>query len=162
MPELPHPLPLLSCACHGRRAWLQTLVAGAAVAGAGTAWAQVDVGKSSALRKLVPAETLEQAAQEQYAQLLAQAKQQGALAGPGNAQLQRLQTIAGTVPELVDLPAGCTFAGRCSFTQPACQTQVPPAIALAADNLHHVHCLRPEAYAATAPAPTTRTEESAA
>ena len=94
MPELPDPLPLLSCACHGRRAWLQTLVAGAAVAGAGTAWAQVDVGKSSALRKLVPAETLEQAAQEQYAQLLAQAKQQGALAGPGNAQLQRLQTIA--------------------------------------------------------------------
>ena len=76
--------------------------------------------------------------------------------------VQRLQTIAGTVPELVDLPAGCTFAGRCSFTQPACQTQVPPAIALAADSLHHVHCLRPEAYSATAPAPTTRTEESAA
>lgn len=97
MPDLSHPSPLFSCACHGRRAWLQTLVAGAAVVGAGSAgsaWAQVDVGKSSALRNLVPAEALEQAAQQQYAELLAQAKQQGALAGPGNAQLQRLQTIA--------------------------------------------------------------------
>lgn len=97
MPDLPHPSPLFSCACQGRRAWLQALVAGAAVAsagGTGTAWAQVEVGKSSALRNLVPAEALEQAAQQQYGELLAQAKQQGALAGPGNAQLQRLQTIA--------------------------------------------------------------------
>jgi len=97
MPDLPHPSPLFSCACQGRRAWLQALVAGAVVAsagGTGTAWAQVEVGKSSALRNLVPAEALEQAAQQQYGELLAQAKQQGALAGPGNAQLQRLQTIA--------------------------------------------------------------------
>ena len=67
---------------------------------------------------------------------------------------QRLQTIAGTVPELVDLPAGCTFAGRCSFTQPACAAQVPPCIDLGAamaqepGHAHQVHCLRPEAYAA--------------
>ncbi|MEN5179436.1 ABC transporter ATP-binding protein [Comamonas testosteroni] len=66
---------------------------------------------------------------------------------------QRLQTIAGTVPELVDLPVGCTFAGRCSFTQPACAAQVPPCIDLVAeaagepDQAHQVHCLRPEAYA---------------
>nr|WP_184705226.1 M48 family metallopeptidase [Comamonas odontotermitis] len=56
--------------------------------------AQVEVGKSSAMRNLVPAETLEQAAVQQYGELLAQARQQGALAQPGNAQLQRLQTIA--------------------------------------------------------------------
>lgn len=29
----------------------------------------------------------------------------------------RLPTIAGAVPELVDLPAGCPFAGRCAHTQ---------------------------------------------
>ncbi|WP_395025583.1 ABC transporter ATP-binding protein [Comamonas odontotermitis] len=69
---------------------------------------------------------------------------------------QRLQTIAGTVPELVDLPAGCTFAGRCSFTQPACAAQVPPCIDLGAGlagepgHAHQVHCLRPEAYATAA------------
>ncbi|MEN5180645.1 M48 family metallopeptidase [Comamonas sp. 4034] len=56
--------------------------------------AQVEVGKSSAMRNLVPAETLEQAAVQQYGELLAQARQQGALAQPGNPQLQRLQTIA--------------------------------------------------------------------
>ena len=67
-----------------------------------------------------------------------------------NGQPQRLQTIAGTVPELVDLPAGCTFAGRCSFTQAGCYAQVPPAIDLASGHIHQVHCLRPEAYAAAA------------
>ena len=72
-----------------------------------------------------------------------------------NGQPQRLQTIAGTVPELVDLPAGCTFAGRCSFTQDACYTQVPPTIDLAAGHTHQVHCLRPEAYAEAAPADRT-------
>ena len=67
-----------------------------------------------------------------------------------NGQPQRLQTIAGTVPELVDLPAGCTFAGRCSHTQASCFGQVPPTIDLAAGHTHQVHCLRPEAYAAHA------------
>ena len=76
-----------------RRLWL-ALMAAALVGTAGTAGAQVEVGRSSAMRTLVPAETLEQAADQQYAELLAQAKQQGALAQPGNAQLQRLQAIA--------------------------------------------------------------------
>ena len=57
----------------------------------------------------------------------------------------RLATIAGTVPELVDLPIGCTFAGRCNFTQPDCYTQVPPAVTLSPE--HRVYCLRPQAYA---------------
>jgi oligopeptide/dipeptide ABC transporter ATP-binding protein len=30
----------------------------------------------------------------------------------------RLTTIEGTVPELVDLPAGCAFADRCAWAQP--------------------------------------------
>lgn len=37
-----------------------------------------------------------------------------------------LPTIAGAVPELVDLPAGCPFAGRCSYTQNNCYSQLPP------------------------------------
>jgi Zn-dependent protease with chaperone function len=56
--------------------------------------AQVNVGSSSALRKLVPAETLEGTATTQYQELLNKAKAQGALAGDGNAQLQRLRGIA--------------------------------------------------------------------
>lgn len=38
---------------------------------------------------------------------------------------QRLATIAGTVPELADLPKGCPFAGRCSFTIPECDDGLP-------------------------------------
>jgi predicted Zn-dependent protease len=68
------------------------LAAGATAAG--SALAQVDVGSSSGLRKLVPAETLENSARQQYTQVLADARAKGALAPEGHPQLQRLQTIA--------------------------------------------------------------------
>jgi Zn-dependent protease with chaperone function len=68
------------------------LAAGASAAG--SALAQVDVGSSSGLRKLVPAETLETSARQQYTQVLADARAKGALAPDGHPQLQRLHTIA--------------------------------------------------------------------
>jgi len=84
-----------TCRCHaGRRGFLRALVAGTAATGAGAALAQVNVGGSSGLRKLVPAETLESAATEQYQELLQKAKAQGALAGSSHPQLQRLRGIA--------------------------------------------------------------------
>ncbi|OYZ43930.1 MAG: peptidase M48 [Acidovorax sp. 16-64-162] len=46
------------------------------------------------LRKLVPAETLENSAAQQYQQMLQQAKAQRALAPAGHPQLQRLHAIA--------------------------------------------------------------------
>ena len=58
------------------------------------AQAQVDVGRSSMMRQLVPAETLENAATGQYQELLQKAKAQGALADASNPQLQRLRGIA--------------------------------------------------------------------
>ncbi|AIJ44298.1 M48 family metallopeptidase [Comamonas testosteroni] len=58
------------------------------------AQAQVEVGKASVMRQLVPAETLENSATQQYQELLQKAKAQGALADAGNPQLQRLRTIA--------------------------------------------------------------------
>ena len=75
---------------QARRAFL--LAAGASAAG--SALAQVDVGSSSGLRKLVPAETLETSARQQYTQVLADARAKGALAPDGHPQLQRLHTIA--------------------------------------------------------------------
>ena len=77
----------------GRRVVLRAAGAWGLAAGA-PAWAQVDVGDASALRKLVPAETLENAATQQYAQLLAQARAQRALAPPQHPQLLRLRAIA--------------------------------------------------------------------
>ena len=80
-----------SSAWVGRRAFL---LAASGVAAAVPAAAQVDVGKSSVARKFVPAEELENAAAQQYAQMMGEARAQGALAQPGNPQLDRLQRIA--------------------------------------------------------------------
>ncbi len=58
------------------------------------ALAQVDVGDASRLRQLVPAETLEGAATQQYSQMLAQARAKNALAPDNHPQLHRLRAIA--------------------------------------------------------------------
>jgi len=52
----------------------------------------------------------------------------------------RLATIAGRVPELVDLPAGCPFADRCERVVDACRQAVPPPIAVAP--AHLACCIR--------------------
>ena len=72
----------------------RTFLLAAAGAAATPVLAQVDVGKTSAMAKLVPAGTLEKSAAQQYSQMMAEAKAQGALASPNNAQLQRLRAIA--------------------------------------------------------------------
>jgi peptide/nickel transport system ATP-binding protein len=51
----------------------------------------------------------------------------------------RLETIAGTVPKLVNPPAGCRFAPRCKFAMPAC-TAATPAFKLVAPR-HRVACI---------------------
>jgi peptide/nickel transport system ATP-binding protein len=52
----------------------------------------------------------------------------------------RLATIAGRVPELADMPAGCPFADRCEFVVDACRAAPPPAVRVAAG--HEARCLR--------------------
>ncbi|KWV52206.1 ABC transporter [Bradyrhizobium macuxiense] len=52
----------------------------------------------------------------------------------------RLKTIAGTVPELADLPAGCTFADRCGIVEARCRVALPAAVGVGAG--HDVRCLR--------------------
>lgn len=74
----------------GRRAFL--LAAGAGVAG--SALAQVNVGESSRLRSLVPADELEVAAAQQYGELLQQARAKRALAPESHPQLQKLRQIS--------------------------------------------------------------------
>ena len=58
------------------------------------AHAQVDVGQASSLRKLIPAETLEQSARQQYSQTLVEASNKGVLAPDDYPQLKRLRAIA--------------------------------------------------------------------
>jgi len=59
-------------------------------------WGQdgVTVRKESTLAKLVPASEIEKASSQQYAQLKQQAAAKGALAPPGDPQLQRVRAIA--------------------------------------------------------------------
>ncbi|HQS31152.1 MAG: peptidase M48 [Polaromonas sp. 24-62-144] len=84
-----------NAAWPGRRAFLLAAAGSAATAALTTpALAQVNVGKASQLRNLVPADELETAATQEYSKLLSEARSQGALAQPGNPQLQRLRTIA--------------------------------------------------------------------
>jgi len=69
------------------------------LSGAATVQAQavhegVDVGKNSVLTKLVPAETVERSAVQQYRQMLQQAAAKNALGPANNAQVQRLRGIA--------------------------------------------------------------------
>jgi len=57
-------------------------------------------------------------------------------AAPGT----RLQTIAGTVPELVDLPRGCPFTDRCRIAVEKCRDMPPPAVEV--DPGHVSRCWR--------------------
>ena len=62
--------------------------------GADAALAQVNVGSSSQVRNLVPAETLENSARQQYSQTLSEARAQRALAPDTYPQLVRIRQIA--------------------------------------------------------------------
>ncbi|SEE92721.1 peptide/nickel transport system ATP-binding protein [Rhizobiales bacterium GAS191] len=61
----------------------------------------------------------------------------------GGGRGAKLTTIAGTVPELADLPRGCPFAGRCPLTIEACNAALPPQTPLAPD--HGARCIRLDA-----------------
>ncbi|MDM7951472.1 M48 family metallopeptidase [Hydrogenophaga sp.] len=78
---------------QARRAFV---LAGAATAGVAAlpATAQVDVGNSSSLRRLVPASELEGAAAQQYDQMMAEARQQRVLMADGHPQVRRLRAMA--------------------------------------------------------------------
>jgi predicted Zn-dependent protease len=90
-----------ACAHHSRRAFTGLLLAGGAAALAGPAAAQEgvrgDVGRESRFTKLVSAEQVEAAAAQQYAQMMREAAQKGALAPADHPQVQRLRSIANRI-----------------------------------------------------------------
>ena len=64
----------------------------------------------------------------------------------GLARGTRLTTIPGSVPELMDFPAGCAFADRCSLAVEDCRQSPPQAQNIdnegAGDTPHVVSCPR--------------------
>jgi peptide/nickel transport system ATP-binding protein len=55
---------------------------------------------------------------------------------------QRLETIAGSVPKLIDPPEGCRFAARCRFAIDECLHAQPPLREI--ESGHKVACIRAE------------------
>ena len=86
----PAPSVASSSPWQARRAFVLAAAAGAVA----PALAQVEVGSASGMRRLVPAETLESSATQQYSQLLAEGRAQGVLVPSGHPQLARLHAIA--------------------------------------------------------------------
>ncbi len=74
-----------------RRAFL---LAAASAAASAPAFGQVDVGKASSLRKLVPADQIEQAGAQQFVTTVKEAQQKRALVARDHPQAQRLNRIA--------------------------------------------------------------------
>ena len=91
------------CAWHSRRLFSAALLAGGAglvvpalaqQAANADAGVRADVGKESTFTRLVPAEQVEQAATQQYAQMMRKAADQRALGPDNHPQVQRLRAIA--------------------------------------------------------------------
>ena len=98
-----HPRPLAAawpcaCACAGvgRRAFTGLLLAGAAA----PALAAMPECRRSVATKLIPASQVDGSAQQQYAQLVGQARSQGALAPENHPQVQRLRYVAARIVPL--------------------------------------------------------------
>ncbi len=70
----------------------------------------------------------------------------GARPGLGAARGARLNTIVGTVPELLDLPEGCPFSDRCSFALAQCVSERPAVSEVG--QAHGARCFRLDAVAA--------------
>ena len=64
----------------------------------------------------------------------------------GMARGQRLPTLAGQVPELVDLPPGCVFSERCALSVADCSREAPRVqtipLRAVSDVAHRVSCPR--------------------
>lgn len=66
----------------------------------------------------------------------------------------RLETIAGSPPDLSALPRGCAFAERCALALDACRATRPPPVQVAPG--HAARCLRTDVTAAAATTAATR------
>jgi len=53
-----------------------------------------------------------------------------------------LQAIDGQPPDLLNLPAGCSFNPRCQFVQDECLEQTPPLVTLDQQPVHQHACIR--------------------
>jgi peptide/nickel transport system ATP-binding protein len=82
-----------------------------------------------------PAATLLTRPRHPYTLSLLQSRSEGAMQ-----KGKRLQTIAGSPPDLSKLPPGCAFAERCAWAVDACRAAQPEEVLLGAG--HSARCIR--------------------
>jgi oligopeptide/dipeptide ABC transporter ATP-binding protein len=58
-------------------------------------------------------------------------------------RLEKLKTIPGMVPSLMNLPEGCRFSDRCSRAQAQCKKEPSLQQVAGAKNFHQVSCFFP-------------------
>lgn len=56
------------------------------------------------------------------------------------AEKRRLSAMPGMMPDLIDIPAGCIFSARCTFSRPECRRDVIALETVTGD--HRVACIR--------------------
>jgi oligopeptide/dipeptide ABC transporter ATP-binding protein len=59
------------------------------------------------------------------------------------AENERLKSIPGQPPSLINPPPGCPFNPRCPFVMPKCRTEAPPLRRIGDDPTHHSACWLP-------------------
>ena len=57
-------------------------------------------------------------------------------------EAERLDTIEGMVPNLIDLPAGCPYQNRCEYCFEPCLNEMPPLLPVADKHLVKCHLYR--------------------
>jgi oligopeptide/dipeptide ABC transporter ATP-binding protein len=62
---------------------------------------------------------------------------------------ERLYSIPGNVPALVDMPAGCKFCTRCEQVMDRCQTEEPPLYDLGDGHYARCHLFEEDARGGT-------------
>ena len=72
----------------------------------------------------------------------------------------RLEPIAGSPPDLCNLPEGCPFAPRCKFAQDVCRRELPPLVEIEPGHVTRCHCRQQtEGFEGIISAPAQRREE---
>jgi predicted Zn-dependent protease len=97
--DVPAPTMVAACRCalHGRRLFTGALLGAGLGAATTDATASIPECRRSGFTRAVSAEQVEQGAQQQYRQMLQQARGQNALASTDQPQLQRLRYIAARI-----------------------------------------------------------------
>jgi peptide/nickel transport system ATP-binding protein len=62
---------------------------------------------------------------------------------------EKLEVIPGTIPNLIEPPAGCRFHPRCEYAKPACAERIPPLEEI--EPGHYVACIRASEIAIKSP-----------